>query len=285
MSIHPNYFFHGLLRKYITVFGDIFNNMIVYRKNGDTTIQKIVVPIQYGPKQKWLTRLRTEPTLDPISKKSSITLPRMSFEVSSFSYNPNRQINPINKIAGYYSDDLNKLSYDYSPAPWNISIDLSIMSKNESDATQIIEQILPFFKPELTISVNTLIESNSGMNFTEDISYVLTGISKEDNYEGDFLTDRTIVWILNFICTGSFYGPVIQENVIKTSNVSFFTTSNTTVTSNDALIVLSANTPDTKYTITPGLLANGSPTPYSNLSIDISLISANDNYGFCSDIE
>ena len=201
------YFSHGIIRKHVIVFGSMFNDITIERKNAGTRVQTLAVPIAYGPKQKFLVRLETDPNLD---REIAISLPRIGFELSGISYDSNRKLNSAQKNT-YDHTDKNFRKTQYTPVPYNIDFTMSIFVKNADDGTQILEQILPYFKPEWNMSVNLVPE----MNIKMDIPTVLNSVDLEDTYDGDFQTRRAIIWNLNFTMKGYLYGPVSNQGVIK----------------------------------------------------------------------
>ena len=210
-------FYHETIRKIIVSFGTIFNNIQIVRKNSSGNItQSMKVPLAYGPKQKFLTRIREDAS---ISKTTAITLPRIAFEIQTLSYDTTRKLNRVTKIRKTSAKGSGKLETQYMPVPYNVDLQLFVMAKSGDDALQIIEQILPFFQPEYTITVN----DNLDMKQKRDVPIVLTGIDYEDNYEGDFTTRRAIIYTLSFTAIFSLYGPVSSQSVIKSVQVDQFT--------------------------------------------------------------
>ena len=210
-------FYHETIRKIIVSFGTIFNNIQIVRKNSSGNItQSMKVPLAYGPKQKFLTRIREDAS---ISKTTAITLPRIAFEIQTLSYDTTRKLNRVTKIRKTSAKGSGKLETQYMPVPYNVDLQLFVMSKSGDDALQIIEQILPFFQPEYTITVN----GNLDMKQKRDVPIVLTGIDYEDNYEGDFTTRRAIIYTLSFTAKFYLYGPVTSQSVIKSVQVDQFT--------------------------------------------------------------
>ena len=210
-------FYHETIRKIIVAFGTTFNNVQLVRKNNDgDIIQSMKVPLAYGPKQKFLTRIREDAS---ISKTTAITLPRIAFEIQTLSYDTTRKLNRVTKIRKKSAKGSGKLETQYMPVPYNVDLQLFVMAKSGDDALQIIEQILPFFQPEYTITVN----DNLDMKQKRDIPIVLTGIDYEDNYEGDFTTRRAIIYTLSFTAKFYLYGPVTSQSVIKSVQVDQFT--------------------------------------------------------------
>ena len=210
-------FYHETIRKMVVSFGTIFNNIQIVRKNNaGATIQAMKVPLAYGPKAKFLTRIREDASLN---KATAITLPRLAFEISSISYDSSRKLNRVTRIKKTSGKGNTKLDSQFMPVPYNIDFSLFVMSKSGDDALQIIEQILPFFQPEYTITVN----DNLDMKQKRDVPIVLTGIDYEDNYEGDFITRRAIIYTLSFTAKFYLYGPVTKQSIIKSVQVDQYT--------------------------------------------------------------
>ncbi len=210
-------FYHETIRKMVVSFGTIFNNINIVRKNNaGATIQAMKVPLAYGPKSKFLTRIREDASLN---KSTAITLPRLAFEIQTISYDSTRKLNRVTRIKKPSSKGSSKMDSQYMPVPYNIDFSLFVMAKSGDDALQIIEQILPFFQPEYTITVN----DNLDMKSKRDIPIVLTGLDYEDNYEGDFVTRRAIIYTLSFTAKFYLYGPVTSQSVIKQVQVDQYT--------------------------------------------------------------
>ncbi len=267
---HTWYF--STIRKYVILFGTLFNDIHITRTNaaGDTT-HLLKVPLSYAPKEKMLTRFENDPNID---RETAVLLPRMSFEMASVSYDSSRKLNTLGK-AVVKDANANKLKYQYNPVPYNFDFTLYVYVKNAEDATKIIEQILPFFTPEWTSTVNLIPE----MNISMDIPVTLNNISIEDTYDGNFKDRRALIWTLNFTLKGYIYGPVKKNAVIKFANTTFYIPSVSNL--RDAV----GNTsPIDRVTVAPGLDANGNPTSNASISISRDLIEADDDYGFITDV-
>lgn len=267
---HTWYF--STIRKYVILFGTLFNDIHITRTNaaGNTT-HLLKVPLSYAPKEKMLTRFENDPSID---RETAILLPRMSFEMASVTYDSSRKLNTLGK-AVVKDASANKLKYQYNPVPYNFDFTLYVYVKNAEDATKIIEQILPFFTPEWTSTVNLIPE----MNITMDIPVTLNNIAIEDTYDGSFKDRRALIWTLNFTLKGYIYGPVKKNAVIKFANTTFYIPTVTNL--RDAV----GNTsPIDRVTVAPGLDANGNPTSNASISISRDLIEADDDYGFITDI-
>ena len=212
-------FYHETMRKIVVSFGTLFNNIQIVRKNSaGTIVQSMKVPLAYGPQQKFLARLNTDPSL---ASKVAVTLPRLGFEMTGITYDPTRKLNRVQKFRKVKSstDDSNKLDTQYMPVPYNINFTLYAMAKNSDDALQIVEQILPYFQPDYTLTINDMAD----MGIKRDVPIILNDVSYEDNYQGDFTERRAIIYTLAFTSKFYLYGPVTSSSVIKTVQVDQYT--------------------------------------------------------------
>ena len=267
-------FYHNTIRKYVILFGTLFNDIHINRVDTDRSVTRTIkVPISYGPKEKMLARLDADPNLN----RPAIVLPRMSFELTDLNYGPTRKLNTIGKIVAANPDDPNSAKFQYTPVPYDFNFILSIAVKNADDGTRILEQILPFFTPNWSSTVDLIPE----LGIKLDVPIVLNAVSSEDTYEGNFEERRSIVWTLSFTMKGYIFGPTRPTGsgtapIIKLANVNFYDTS-TYTNINDAVGNLDVVE---SVVITPGLLANGSPTSNAAASVSSDLINADDNYGY-----
>lgn len=258
-------FYHSTIRNYVIAFGNLFNDIKVQRLNrSGSRIQTLNVPIAYGPKQAFIVRIGQNPDLD---RDVAIQLPRMGFEITGMDYAGERKLSSTKKNYKVTATDDNKLNYTFVPVPYDIQFTLSIYVKNADDGAQIVEQILPYFTPDWTVSMNLF----PGLDIKMDVPYTLNSINIEDTYEQDFLSRRALIWNLDFVVKGYFFGPERTGGVIKRSLINTHTT-------------LEGGAGE-RIVLTPGLLANGSPTTDPSLSIDYLNISANDDFGFATSIE
>ena len=211
------HFYHATTRKVVSVFGTLFNNISVVRKDSSGRVVNITrVPLAYGPKQKFLARLDEQPNLD--ATKVAIKLPRMSFEITSLTYDATTKTNRNNILTAPSTTDTGAQSYVRNYAPYRMGIQLSIMAKNQDDALQCLEQILPHFQPEYTVTIKDL----ESMAISTDMPFVLTGVTMNEDYEGDFVTRRAIIYTLDFETRLRFYGPVSKRAVIKTADIGLY---------------------------------------------------------------
>ena len=213
-------FYHETLRKCIVGFGTLFNDIHITRKDSSgNIIQSMKVPLAYGAKQKFLSRLTEDPNL---TKSVAITLPRIGFEIGQIAYDSTRKLNKIQKVKKAGSAG-NKVDTQYMPVPYNIDFELYAMSKNSDDALQIVEQILPYFQPDYTITINDIVQMSS----KRDVPIVLTGISYEDNYAGEWTERRAIIYTMSFTAKCYLYGPVISGQVITKVQADQYTDAST----------------------------------------------------------
>ena len=207
-----NYFYNESMRRMTIGFGQIFNNIQIKRKD-DTgkVIQTIRVPLAYGPKEKFLVRLDQQSSLD--NREFAITLPRMGFEIAGISYDPTRKLTRIQKFKRVKTGKDGKvLDFNYTPVPYNISYNLFSFTASAEAGLQIIEQILPFFQPDFTVTINAI----PTLNIKRDIPIILNSVNYEDTYSGDFTTRRAVIYTLNFTAKTYLFGPSTSQKVIKT---------------------------------------------------------------------
>ena len=204
------YFYHQTSRKMVVAFGSLFNNIEVRRTDSNDAVTEVIkIPLSYGPKDKMLVRISQDPSLNP---KVALTVPRMGFELTSMTYDGARKLNTMGRNVKKGTTGLKK---QYNPVPYNWDFSLYVFVKNAEDGTQILEQILPFFTPDFTVTM-TLI---SGMTVKMDIPLVLNSVTSEDSYEGDFASRRSIIWTLSFLMKGFLYPSVTDNAKIITSSV------------------------------------------------------------------
>ena len=210
-------FYHETIRKVIVSFGTMFNDINLVRKDSSGNIsQSMKVPLAYGPREKFLVRLREDADL---SKTVAITLPRIGFEITNLAYDPTRKLNRVQKFKKVKGAKSSQLDTQFMPVPYNIDIELYIMAKQSDDALQIVEQILPYFQPDYTFTIN----DQPDMGIKRDVPIILNSIAYEDTYQGDFTTRRALIYTLSFTAKFYLYGPVTSSKVIKTVQVDQYT--------------------------------------------------------------
>jgi len=278
-------FYHEMIKKYVILFGTLFNDLWINRKdNNGKVIQSIKIPIAYGPRDKFLSRITggitgytgAQSDEDPMTRPVAIVLPRLGFEIVGMNYAPERKLSTINRfiVKDVTSDDTSR-KYTYNPVPYDINFSLSVFCKNTEDGTAIVEQILPYFTPEW----NTTVKLINDPDIVLDVPLVLTDVSQDDVYEGDYDSSRSLIWTLNFVMKAQFFGPIKNSGIINVANTELYDSS--LYNDIDSSLVNAIASVD----VSPGLTANGEPTSNSALSISANNISSEDNYGFIVDIQ
>lgn len=207
-----HHFYHRLLRKYVVIFGTLFNNLYLtrYTQQGAEK-ETLKVPLVYGPKEKFLTRLKSDPTL---TKSINISVPRFSFEIVGITYDAERK-QPTNLKLQGPSTTGNKVKSIYTAAPYNIDFTLSLYVRNIEDGTQIAEQILPYFQPDFIVTATLIPE----LNIKKDIPVLLNSVNQSIDYEGGMDTTRLVIWQFDFTLKGYFFGPSSNTRIIAGNTV------------------------------------------------------------------
>lgn len=206
--IPPSPFYWESIRKINIAFSSIFSDIKIQRKErtGEKlVIQTVNVPIANAGKEKWVQRSEQDPELE---NQIYTVLPKMSFEMLGLNYDSARKISKLNKITCRTETGGTSV---YAPVPYNLEYNLYILTKTNEDCYQIIEQILPYFSPEYTVSINLVPDTN----IVQDLPFVLNSVTIDDDYEGDFQTRRTVTGTLNFTVKTNFYGPAGSSGLIK----------------------------------------------------------------------
>ena len=208
-------FYNRTIRKIVVAFGTAFNDiyLIRYTKDGLTAKETIKVPLNWGAKEKYITRLTADPSL---TKSIATTLPRISFEMTGMSYDSSRKLPTT--VRNFSANNSTSIKTQYVPVPYNFDFSLSIYVRNTEDGTQILEQILPFFTPDFSVTVDFI----PLMDPKYDMPIILNSVSNEVDYEGDMMATRMIIWNLEFTAKGHIWPPVKTGKVITTANTNLF---------------------------------------------------------------
>ena len=254
------YFYHEILRKTIISFGTLFNGITIKHTDSDGDTNSVIkVPLAYGPTQKFLARLEQSPNLN---KSVQITLPRMSFEFVGMTYDPSRKVTTTQTFLAGESADKSVEKKTYMPVPYNMQFELAIMCKLNDDALQIVEQIVPYFQPAYSVTVD-LVES---LGEKRDIPVILDNITMTDDYEGDFSTRRVLLYSLRFTAKTYLFGPVssASSDIIKKVSIGYIAADSSSADSR-------TGGRDLTYSVTPRATKNYDEVVATNLSSDISL--------------
>lgn len=202
-------YYWSTIRKTIVAFGNMFNDIHIDRRNDEgEVVQTLRIPLAYAPKQKFISRVQVVEEQD---RNIEVILPRMAFEMTGIQYDATRKMNSINQNCALV--DSTTALRQYSPVPYNVMISLYVYAKNQDDALQVVEQILPYFNPDFILSFKSM----PSLGLIEDLPIRLDGVSYDDTYEGDFSERRAIVWTFDFTLRLNFYGPTRKQGVILRS--------------------------------------------------------------------
>ena len=210
-------FYNESIRKLVVAFGSLFNDIRLEHTDSGGTKQFIRVPLSYGPKEKFIRRIEELSSISDATKVA-ITLPRLGFNITNIAYDPTRKRNTLTKRRTNLSGATGgHMSYNYSEVPYNFDFSLYGFVRNMNDALQITEQILPYFTPEFTVTINF-----NDINRKVDIPIVLNNVSMEEEYEGDFDTRRNITTQYDFSVKSYVFGPIRQTAAILYTETTFF---------------------------------------------------------------
>jgi hypothetical protein len=259
------HFYHEIIKKNVKAFGTIFNNIEIVKSDPESgaVIQRQKVPLAYGPKSKFLARLDQDPSTE---RKVSITMPRLSFEMVDIQYDAARKTSPIQKYLK--ESDGNTTKVQYMPVPYNLRFELGILSKTQDDALQILEQIIPYFQPAFTVTINLIPE----MDEKKDLPIILNNISYEDDYEDDMMKRRSITYTLEFTLKTYFYGPVSNAEIIRKATVF------------ESIGDLDQHKRTIKYTVEPSAITDLNDDGIVD-NLDDALLMPGDDFGFNEGIE
>lgn len=208
-------FYHYTLRKIVASFGALFSNIYVVKRDKDgKEVERIKVPLAYGPAERYIVRTQEDPEL---SRNYAIKLPRMSFEIKQLDYDAERKLNTIRRNIQPVENQPSQVIRQYQGVPYKLTMELSIISKYIDDSNQIIEQILPYFTPAYAVTIKSIPK----MKYTDDVSITLTSMNLQDNYEDDYVVRRDVIWTLSFEAKVMFYGPIFEKPVVRkaTTNI------------------------------------------------------------------
>ena len=207
-----SHFYNEGLRKLTIAFGQIFNNIVLQNTSSTGAVTKrFRVPLAYAPKEKFLVRLEQQANLQQ-DREVAVTLPRLGFEITGLSYDASRKINKMQKVIRVKSGETGKvMNFNRAPVPYNINFSLYSFTATAENGLQIVEQILPFFQPEYTVTMNVVPE----MQLVRDIPIILNSVNYEDTYNGEFTQRRAVIYTLQFTAKTYLYGPMSNQKVIK----------------------------------------------------------------------
>ncbi len=275
MALYNEYFYHKTIFKSVATFGTLFNDITVKRKTSDSNIVKeLKVPLSYGPRSKFLAKI------EETDKNVAITLPRISFEMSGFSYDSQRKLNSLG--VRYNTTETGSEKSMHNPVPYNIGFSLNVYVEHFDEGLQIIEQIVPFFSPYLNIPSKLVYDD---MGIVDDVPVLLNDVSLEESYEGQFEDKRVIMWNLSFTLKTNIFKPVKESDLIRqveTNVISTPTGDSGEVTPEEKQQAQESGS-KSKSVTKPGLTDQGEPTTKESESVPKEQIEADDEFGFIED--
>lgn len=288
------WWYNQQLRKYVVVFGTYFNDIQIAKQDQlGNNVKMVKVPIAYGPKEKFMAMLEANPDLsiETPSRQTAISLPRMSFEFLGMQYDASRKLTSTQVISVPDANTPGNYVTTYVPVPYNLQFQLNIMTRTYDDGPQILEQILPFFTPEWTNSINVL----DNIDYPMDCPLSIVSVMNTDTYENDFQVRRALIWTIDFQMRVTFFGPQRSSATIRVATVNLNTPQITANNDPTATVytysiddsenlfgfgALDEYTNTANIAVQPGLTANGQPTSNAAASIPVNQIAANSNYGY-----
>ena len=227
-------FYHESLRKLTVAFGQIFNNIIIENTSSTGAVTKrIRVPLAYAPKEKFLVRLDQQSNLE--DRQFATVLPRLGFELTGLSYDPTRKLARTQKYVKVKSGESGKvLNYNYTPVPYNITYNLYSFTATAENGLQIVEQIVPFFQPDYTVTINAIPE----LNIKRDVPIILNNITYEDSYDASFTRRRAVIYTMSFTAKTYLFGPMSNQGVIKETQADLYSDTNTSTGKREARVIV-----------------------------------------------
>lgn len=208
------HFYHRRVRSCVALFGSMFDNINILRTNSaGKVLSQVKVPLSYAPSRSFIERLEEMSQGEEAERRVALKLPRMSFEIVSIAYDSQRQLPKLNHFT--VSDGNDRADKYYVGVPYTLSFQLSIYARSQDDALQVVEQILPYFAPQYTLSVKPFADLP---DIKEDIPISLTSVDFQDDFEGPVEQRRTIIYNLTFDMRVNFYGPENSGPIIREVN-------------------------------------------------------------------
>ncbi len=214
-----SWFYNKRVRTAVSVFGSLFNNLHVLRQNSSgATVSQVKVPLSYAPRRSFIERLNQMSQGEEAERRVAMKLPRMSFEITNIAYDPERQLPKTNKFSRAATENTSKKRF-YTSVPYTMGFQLNIYAKSQDDALQVVEQVIPYFNPQYTLSVKPFTDY---AEIIEDTPIILNGVTFSDDFEGSVGQRRTIIYTLDFEMKMSFYGPDKDAPIVRTVDANFF---------------------------------------------------------------
>jgi hypothetical protein len=193
-----------------------------------TLAQTVKVPLIYASADKAYSRKTEDGSLNYNMKTVK---PRMAFNLTNTEYDVDRKIQQLQYVSIQNQGESTATKLPVQPAPYNLSFDLYITTANYEDGLQIIEQILPYFNPEIVIKTKDF----PTLNIFKDTPVILQGVQFQDNTpDSDYTEARDLEWTLSFVVKTYFYCPSQIGQKLITNAVFTMNETQSSVTINSA---------------------------------------------------
>lgn len=205
--------YKSAIRTVTIVFGSLFNDIYIRKYNTDGTIsdERRKVPLTFSSKEQYYVWIANTMRRPDTGTKVGIRLPRLSYELTGFAPDPQRQVNPYLYKTGAPIKSDSPYSYRAeSPAAYEFNFTLTLWANDMDASIQVLESILPYFKPEVSVKV----KEQEKLPIFNDIQVVFKGISKQDNYEEGFEVNRFIQWDMEFSVYSNIWAPTTDGKII-----------------------------------------------------------------------
>lgn len=212
-------FYHKSTRRAAIAFGVLFDNIFIVRENqAEQEQNRLKVPLGYHDKKAWHQILRQFSDRNEETTSIQGYFPKMGYEISDIAPIRETQVASNQYVYETSSDGTTK-RYLYS-SKYRLTFQLTIVTKNQTDMYKILEQILPYFSPSISVSL----KPSRHLDVVNDMVFTLDDISKDDELEGQMenLNLQLVTRYLTFTTDIPYYGPIETANgIIKTANVRF----------------------------------------------------------------
>jgi hypothetical protein len=219
------------IRTIVKVFGSLFSDISISQPQGTAPSVLIKVPLEFGSKQKWYVENTADPNKGIVDNSNPILnqnpferqFPRMVYSLENMQYDPKRKLaatlQNVSKNGGSLTDDL----VQYIPVPWTFTFLLTIGTKNLTESWQIIEQIVPYFQPHLSVSVDYYDATNGPiMNQSYQSQVLLINPPEFDvDWEGDYNKMRKVEASMSFRFNGYIFLPTTNGKLITNVTVKY----------------------------------------------------------------
>ena len=223
-------YYNKSVRKLVVAFTTLFNNIHIERETAvgavDATLK---VPITISDKAKWYSKLYEDLGNTSSTPKSiSRTLPRMGVDLVGMRYDSQRTgittTHHVADVPALDSSSSSNANYyterkkSYRRMPYTYDFELLIATKTMTDSLMILEQILPFFKPDLSVTIN----DHATLNIETDVSVTLKDVVRESTRRESFDELDLLTWTIGFELKGYVYSPVSDRGVILSTDINLY---------------------------------------------------------------